>query len=142
MLRAPDPWHVTPLARSQLAQPPSLDPADPIDRWVALLIATFRQCLDYAVLAPYPEGKPRELRDQSMAENGLAQLDRFAPVTTAVIWAHNGQVYHETPAAGGHLRAKLGAAYRSVCCVFGRGSFNADSGRVNAETTYPEGQSD
>jgi len=108
MLRAPDPWHVTALARSQLAQPPSLDPADPIKRWVALLIATFRQCLDYAMLALYPEGKPRQLRDQSMAENALAPLDRLGPVTKAVVWMHNGHVYHETPVAGSHLREARG----------------------------------
>jgi len=94
------------------------------------------------VLPLDPEGKPRPLRDQSMAKNALAQLDRLGPVTKAVVWVHNGLVYHDTPVAGSHLHAKLGAAYRSVCCVFGRGSFNADSGRVNAETTYPEGQSD
>jgi len=141
-LRAPDPWHVTALARWQMAQPPSLDPADSIERWVALLTATFRQWLDYAVLALDPGGKPWELRDQSMAENALAQLDRFGPATKAVIWAHNGHVYHEPPVAGSHLRARLGAAYRSVCCVFGHGSFNAGSGKVHAETKRPEGQPD
>jgi len=61
-------------------------------------------------------------------------------ITKAVIWAHNSHVYHEPPVAGSHLRARLGAAYRSVCCVFGRGSFNAGSGKVNAETISPEGQ--
>lgn len=141
-LRAPDPWHATALARWQEAQSPPLDPADPIERWIALLIATFRQWLDYAVLAVDPEGKPWELRDRCMAENALAQLDRFGPATKAVIWAHNGHVYHELPVAGSHLGARLGAAYRSVCCVFGRGSFNAGSGKVNADTKRPEGQPD
>lgn len=141
-MRAPDPWHETALVRWQAAAPPFIDQTDPRGRWVALLTATFGQWLEYAVLARDPEGKPWELRDRCMAENALAQLDRFGPATKATIWAHNSHVYHEPPVAGSHLRAHLGPAYRSVCCVFGHGSFNAGSGTVDVETKRPEGSID
>ena len=77
-----------------------------------------------------------------MAENALAQLGRFGPDTKALNWAHNGHVYHEPPVAGSHLRARLGSAYRSVCCVFGTGAFLAGSGKINPETKLPEGPID
>lgn len=144
-LRAPDPWHETALALWRVAAPPPIDPLDELDehaRWIALLTATFRQWLEYGVLARDPEGKPWELRDRCMAENALAQLARFGPETKAVIWAHNGHVNLEPPGTGSHLRTRLGAAYRSVCCAFGRGSFNAGGGTVNAETKLPEGNVD
>ncbi|GEM_PF-1971683 len=137
-----DPWYATALARWQAVAPPQTDLASPRGRWIVLLTATFRQWLEYAVLASDPDGKPWELRDRFMAENALAQLERFGPATKAVIWAHNSHVYHEPPVAGSYLRANLGAAYRSVCCVFGRGSFNAGSGTVNPETKRPEGSVD
>lgn len=138
----PATWFPAALDRWDAARPPTLAGDTPTHRWVLLLAASFRQWLAYSALTNDPTAKPWEWRDQALAENTLAQLDRFGPRTKAVLWAHNGHVYHEPPVAGSHLRARLGPAYRSVCCTFGTGAFNAGAGTVNPVTKLPEGSID
>jgi erythromycin esterase len=127
---------------------PPFDQRDPPGRWLALLARTFEQWLEFWLLLRRSDGgqagEAFVLRDRSMAENTLAQLERFGPETQGVIWAYNLHVYcsPEPPVVGAHLRARLGAAYRTVCFAFGRGSFNAGSQRYNTATRQPEGPID
>jgi erythromycin esterase len=142
-VRSNDPaWAGTALETWRETPAPALDAADPRQCRIASLAASFYRWLQHAALADKPEERPWELRDLFIAENALAELERLGPGTKALIWAHNGHVYHEPPVAGSHLRARLGSSYRSVCFAFGTGAFNAGSGTINPETKLPEGQID
>jgi erythromycin esterase len=72
-------------------------------------------------------------RDHAMAEMLLATLATSAPKTRAVLWAHNGHVFHaplrymesDELATGGHLAAALGKDYYALGFLFGAGGFQA-----------------
>lgn len=137
--RTPDEivWYEAAHATFRPAEAPLNPPENPQARWIQLLTTTFGQWLDYWPKVRQSDAKPWELRDRCMAENALAQLDRFGPAARAVMWAHNGHVCLIPANAGGQLRARLGPAYRSVCFAFGRGMFNAGSVPVDADTGAP-----
>lgn len=128
-------WREAALARWREAEPPCLDRADPDQRWIALLADTFRQWLELGVLARRPGSRPWELRDRFMAENAVAQTERFGADARAMTWAHNGHVAFGGDSDGTYLRAALGTAYRSVGFAFGRG-------RISAGTEGPDGRAD
>src|SRR5438093_5454663 len=116
------PWVEAALAAWR-ATPP-LDGADPHRRWVALLAETFPQALEvWSGRVPPPVQVA--LQDRYLAENALAQLDRFGTGAPAALLAHNLHVWLEPWRAGGRLRERLGAGYRAVFATFGRGEYNA-----------------
>jgi erythromycin esterase len=124
---------------------PPLAPDHPHGRWLALLVQTFGQWLDFWTLYRRREGTPFEDRNRYMAVNTLAQLERFGKGATGVIWAHTLHLYCDpepSPAQGMYLRSRLGTAYRTVSFAFGQGSFNAGSQRYNTATRQPEGPID
>ncbi len=134
-------WLASALAMWQHAERPALDPAYPGQRWPALLAETFRQWLDLRSCYVRPDWSQYERqRDRFMADNALAQLDRFGRGRKAVLWAHNLHVWLElqSPRIGRHLRDRLGAAYRCLCFWFGTGRYNAGSGKINPETKLTE----
>jgi hypothetical protein len=124
------PWVEAALAAWR-ATPP-LDGAHPHLRWVALLAETFPQALEvWSGRAPPEESWA--LQDRYLAENALAQLERFGPGAGAALLAHNLHVWLEPWRAGGLLRGRLGTAYRAVCATFGRGWYNAHAGSRSGE---------
>lgn len=104
-----------------------------------MLAETFGQWLEICSCYVRPDW-PRydQLRDRFMAENALAQLDRLGAASRGTLWAHNLHVWLEAPRIGSHLRSRLGRAYRCVCFLFGRGRYNAGSGRINPRTKLAE----
>lgn len=132
-------WLEASLAIWRATAPPPFDRSDPHQHWIALLADTFGQWLETWACWVRSERDPRSrlLRDRYMAENALAQLERVGPGSAAVTWAHNDHVCYQPLMVGSHLQASLGSAYRSVCFAFGRGSFNAGSMMVNADTGQP-----
>ncbi len=124
----PDSWHREALKTWRDTPAPPLDPADERSRWICLLADTFRQWLEVRVLAMEPDSKPWVLRERFMAENALAQLERFGPDTKGMIWAHNSHVSScDSSDEGYHLREVLGTAYRSVGFAFSTGRISAGS---------------
>lgn len=136
-------WLEEAMATWQATEPPHCASSELDQRWITLLAGTFQQWLE--IQSCRVKGGWVECgrwRDRCMAENVLAQLDRFDPVTKAVIWAHNSYVSRAPSVVGGDLHARMGTGYRSVGFAFGRGTFNAGSGTVNAATKVPEGPLD
>jgi erythromycin esterase len=125
-------WVESALAAWRAAPPPPLDGADPDHCRIALLAGTFPQWLErWSGRVPPPEQVV--LQDRCIAENALAQLDRFGPGATAALLAHNLHVWLEPWRAGGLLRARLGAGYRAVFATFGRGEYNGYAGSRSGE---------
>ncbi len=136
-------WLEAALATWRATASPPLDPTDPQQRWIALLAATFGQWLEtWPCWLRHDSSQYHDMRNRSMAENTLAQLDRLGSPTKAVIWAHNFHVWLGPGNVGVHLRTRLGPAYQVVGFAFGRGEVNAGSSKVNAETQLPEGPLD
>jgi erythromycin esterase len=69
------------------------------------------------------------VRERAMADNALRALEHRGPGARAVVWAHNAHVSRnpeaEPPMMGVHLGARLGADYRAIGSVLGRGSYQA-----------------
>jgi erythromycin esterase len=125
-------WVESALAVWRAIPPPPLDPADPRHRRIALLAGAFPQSLElWSGRVQPPE--QWALQDRYIAENALAQLERFGPGTTAALLAHNLHVWLEPWRAGGLLRGRLGPGYRAVFATFGRGAYNAFTGSRRGE---------
>jgi erythromycin esterase len=119
------PWVEAALAAWRATAPPPTT-TTPNGRWIALLAETFPQWLEIWSGRVPPE-QAWALQDRYLAENVLAQLDRFGPDTTAALWAHNHHIWLESWRAGSRLRARFGGDYRAVYVAFGRGAYNARS---------------
>jgi erythromycin esterase len=120
------PWVEAALATWRTTAPAPLDTNSPSGRWIALLAGTFPQWLE-VWSGRVPAEQRWQLGDRHMAENTLAQLDRFGPDTKTVLWAHNHHLWLESWRAGSHLRARFGPDYQVAYVAFGRGAYNASS---------------
>jgi erythromycin esterase len=120
------PWVEAALAASRATAVPPHG-GDPRMRWIALLAETFPQALE-VWSGRVPPAEQVALQDRYLAQNALAQLERFGTGGSAALLAHNLHVWHEPWRAGGLLRERLGPGYRAVFATFGRGQYNAHAG--------------